>query len=208
MKKVYVPEKFDLVDIVNKLKGKIKVKDFLKRRLPECVGIIIGISISAFLFSSLNIISLLCIGTFTGFVLLSERYRNREIAKKSIDNSMCLESYDEVLEDLELKDFSNAITCSKKPKNEHWWLVDGMGRVDNKKVVSYIAMPKKYRLIVFKQILNEYKYESDKLEDTSYTQMFLLDDNDLIKERIVTNDGYLNERNMLGKKLINSKFYK
>ncbi len=208
MKEVYVPKKFDLVDIVNKLNGKIKIKDFLKRRLPECLGIIIGTSLSALLCNGINIMGILCIGIFGGFVLLSERYRNREIAKKNLDNSMCLENYDEVLEDLEMKDFSNAITFSKKPKDEHWWLVDGMGRVDNKKVVSYIAMPKKYKLIVFKQILNQYRYENEEMKDTTYTQLFLLDDEDLIREKIVTSDGYLNERNSLGKKLINSKFYR
>ena len=69
-------------------------------------------------------------------------------------------------------------------------------------------MPKKYKLIVFKQILNQYKYENAEIEDTTYTQMFLLDDEDLIKERIVTKNGYLNEKNSLGKKLINSKFYR
>ena len=208
MKEVYVPKKFDLVDIVNKLKGKIKIKDFLKKRLPECLGIIIGTSLSTLLCNGLNIMGILCIGTFGGFIILSERYRNREIAKSNLDNSMCLESYDETVEELELKDFSNAITFSKKPKDEHWWLVDGKGRVDNKKVVSYIAMPKKHKLIVFKQILNQYKYENNEIEDTTYTQMFLLDDEDLIRERIVTSEGYLNERNSLGKKLINSKFYR
>ena len=208
MKEVYVPKKFDLVDIVNKLKGKIKIKDFLKKRLPECLGIIIGTSLSALLCNGLNIMGILCIGTFGGFIILSERYRNREIAKSNLDNSMCLESYDETVEELELKDFSNAITFSKKPKDEHWWLVDGKGRVDNKKIVSYIAMPKKHKLIVFKQILNQYKYENNEIEDTTYTQMFLLDDEDLIRERIVTSEGYLNERNSLGKKLINSKFYR
>ena len=208
MKEVYVPKKFDLVDIVNKLKGKIKIKDFLKKRLPECLGIIIGTSLSTLLCNGLNIMGILCIGTFGGFIILSERYRNREIAKSNLDNSMCLESYDETVEELELKDFSNAITFSKKPKDEHWWLVDGKGRVDNKKVISYIAMPKKHKLIVFKQILNQYKYENNEIEDTTYTQMFLLDDEDLIRERIVTSEGYLNERNSLGKKLINSKFYR
>ena len=208
MKEVFVPENFNLVDIVNKLKGKIKIKDFLKKRLPECLGIIIGTSLSTLLCNGLNIMGILCIGTFGGFIILSERYRNREIAKSNLDNSMCLESYDETVEELELKDFSNAITFSKKPKDEHWWLVDGKGRVDNKKVVSYIAMPKKHKLIVFKQILNQYKYENNEIEDTTYTQMFLLDDEDLIRERIVTSEGYLNERNSLGKKLINSKFYR
>ena len=135
MKEVFVPENFNLVDDVEKIQGKIKIKDFLKKRLPECLGIIIGTSLSALLCNGLNIMGILCIGTFGGFIILSERYRNREIAKSNLDNSMCLESYDETVEELELKDFSNAITFSKKPKDEHWWLVDGKGRVDNKKIV-------------------------------------------------------------------------
>ena len=83
-----------------------------------------------------------------------------------------------------------------------------MGRVDNKKVISYIAIPKKYKLIVFKQILNHYKYENKKLNDAFYTQMFLLEEEDLKNERIVTKDGYLNGRNPVSKKLLNTKYYR
>lgn len=206
MKEVYVPKKFDLVDNVNKLQGKIKIKDFLNKRLPECLAIIIGVCLGTILCNT--VISLLCGGIITSFIVFSEKYRDKKIAKRNLDNSMCLESYDEVLEELDLNDFSNAVTFSKKPKDEHWWLVDGKGRVDNKKVISYIAIPKKHKLIVFKQILNQYKYENPDIKDTCCTQMFLMEDEDLIRERIVTSDGYLNERNMLCKKLINSKFYR
>lgn len=208
MKEVYVPKKFDLVDIVNKLKGKIKIKDFLKKRLPECLGIIIGTGISAFFTKGLNVMGVLIVGTYAAFLVLSEKYKNREIAKQNLNHSMLVDGYTDIIDDLDSGDLKNAVIHSKKPKDEHWWLVDGKGRVDNKKVVSYIAMPKKHKLIVFKQILNQYKYENNEIEDTTYTQMFLLDDEDLIRERIVTSEGYLNERNSLGKKLINSKFYR
>ena len=121
MKEVFVPENFNLVDIVNKLQGKIKIKQFLKRRYPECIGIIFGTSISALFCNGLNFTGILCFGTFSGILVLSERYRNREIAKKNLINSMDAEIYDEVLEKLEVEDFTNAIIYSKKPKNDHWW---------------------------------------------------------------------------------------
>lgn len=208
MKQVLVPEKFDLVDNVNKFKGKVKIKEFFKKKLPECIGIIVGTSISAFFSSGLNVMGMFILATYTAILFLNERYSNKRIAKKNLDNSMCLDGHSNLLDDLELDDFSNAVTYSRKPKDECCWLLDGKGRVDNKKVISYIAIPQKCKLIVFKQIINNYKYENNEMQDIADTQMFLLEEEDLIKERIITDDYYLNDKNPLGKKLINSPFYR
>lgn len=208
MKEVFVPEKFNLVKNVEKLQGKLTFKQFISKRLPESLGILVGTVISAILCNGVNIMSVLCIGTYTGLLILNEKYKNREMAKKNLDHSMLVDGYTDLLDDFELEDCKNAVIHNRKPKDECWWLMDGMGKVDNRKVVSYIAIPKKCKLIVFKQILNQYRYENPDIKDTCYTQMFLLEEDDLIKERIITSDGYLNERNALGKKLINSNFYK
>ncbi len=208
MKEVYVPEKFNLADNVEKIQGKINIKDFLKKRFPECLGIIIGTAISTFFTKGLNVMGVLVFGTYEGFILLSERYKNREIAKQSLKHSMLVDGYTDLIDDLDSRDLKNAVIHSRKPKYDKWWLLDGKGRVDNKKVVSYIAIPKKHKLIVFKQILNQYKYENKEMKDAMDAQIFLLEEEDLIKGGIITEDGYLNEQNPLGKKLINSNFYR
>lgn len=210
MKEVLVenPEKFDLVKNVENLQGKLKFKDFIKKRWPECVGLIAGNAISVIILNSFNFFATLLIGAYTGTLVLFEKCKNRDIARKNLYQSMTVDGYTKILDDLELKDFSNAVILSKDPKKDTHWLLDGKGRVDSKKVVSYVAIPKKQRLIVFKQFLTHYKYENPKMKDIDFNQIFLLEDEDLIKERIVTKDGYLNAKNSLGKKLINSRYYK
>ena len=208
MKKIIVPQRFNLVRNVERLQGKITVKQFIKKRFPECIGSLIVLGLTSIIGSGLTIIGVLCTGTFIGFLVLGEKYNNQKIAKKNLDHSMIVDGYTELLEDFELKDCKNAVVYTRVPKKESWWLLDGMGRVDNKKIISYIAIPKKYKLIVFKQILNHYKYENKKLNDAFYTQMFLLEEEDLKNERIVTKDGYLNGRNPVSKKLLNTKYYR
>lgn len=206
VKKIIAPERFNLVRNVERLQGKITLKEFLRKRGPESIGIIVCTALS--ILFNLGFGSALCISAYTVFLVAREKFKNKEIAKRNLDHSMIVDGYTELLEDFELKDCKDAVVYSKEPKEESWWLLDGMGRVDNKKVVSYIAIPKKYKLIVFKQILNRCRYENEKLEDAFYTQMFLLEEEDLIKERIVTEDGYLNERSPVAKQLLNTKYYK
>lgn len=103
--------------------------------------------------------------------------------------------------DIEIKDFKKAII---KPETEEdkYYLCDGSRtKVNHKKVISYIRLNKKDKLIIFKQIANQYKYHKKDMEDVKDIELYLLESVDLKNEGFINVDNTLNKENPFIKKL-------
>ena len=207
MKKILVENvnNFDLVDVVKKYNNKINFKEFLKKNKILSVFMILSVLVSVVFNTGstfLNLLNMILrwVPISVGFVFI-EKYFNRKEAKKKLEYSLYCE--DGIDEELSVKDYEDAVIYSSKPVLEtHYLCNDEATKVENKKVVSYIALTKKEKLVIFKQILNQLKFDSDNIKDTNLVEINLLEDMDLEKERIINFDGSYNKTNPLVKKLI------
>ncbi len=212
MKNIYNSDSFDLKDSIEKSKGKIIFKDYLKISLlyyfvvilvNSIVNLIRGTANKIFTFANLVALAIGAI-PYSIYIYVSER---NKIRNKGINglNMFLYNNVDKEL-DLNLEDFKHAVIKKMPDENDTYYLCDGKGtKVDSKKVVSYIGLSKKEKLIIFKQIASHYRYSDENMKDAQYIELFLLDNNDMLKEEFIKNDGSLNRENLLIKKLLNNR---
>lgn len=212
MKSVINSNFFNLKDSVEKSKGKFTLIDFFKVNILYYVVVILvnaiinlirGTGYKILTFTNLVALAIGAI-PYSIYIFVAEKnkIKNKGIAEL---NMFLYNNVDNEL-DLNLEDFSKSIIKNEPIKNEVYYLCDGKGtKVNSKKVVSYIGLTKKEKLIIFKQIASHYKYDNKDMKDAQFIELFLLDNNEMLKENFINEDGSLNSENLLVKKLLNNK---
>lgn len=208
MKNIIYSEDFNFRDIVIKYKTKFNFLNFIKvNGLYYLLVLIINLitnliknSVHNFLKLS-NLLSLFlfslpyCVYNYLRDNLKSKRELSYEL------NSFLYTIHDNEL-DLTLNDLKKAAVLDDKEEKEIYYLCDGNGtKVNRKKVVSYIGVSKKEKLIIFKQIANHFHYENKTMKDSNLIELYLLDNRSMIDEGFLKEDGSLDKNNSLVKKL-------
>ena len=103
------------------------------------------------------------------------------------------------------EELNNAFIKSTK-SNDIYYLWDGKGtKVKRKRVISYIALSRKDKLLILKQIVSYFKFDDKNMKDSFYSELYLLEDEDLRDENFILEDGSYNVENSFIKKLINKE---
>lgn len=186
------------IEIINN-KEPLKEK-IIKNKIGYILCLILSFILAVFRNKGLEIIekTLICfIGsliTFTFSEIRDNKRKSQAKLKKVIDDIS-----NKI--DIEMKNFKNAVIKSETEK-ETYYLYDGEGtKVKRKKVVSYIGLNKKDKLIIFKQITEHFKYYNKNMKDIDKLDLYLLENEDLKNEKIINYDSSINEQHPLIKSL-------
>ena len=143
------------------------------------------------------------IAIFLGCLMLTQEpsYKKEEnIIELKKDLIKFLEKNKDTL-DLNINNFYNASVINDKSDKNYKLHKETLKKGHRRKVVSHIALTKEDKLIIFKQIFEEYRKNSFSRSYIKKTEIFLLDENDMKKEGFINSDNTPNKENKLIKKL-------
>lgn len=203
---------------IKKLKEYTNYKKNISRYILSKLGIslftLAVIVVCCLLFFSNSILVTLLV--FCGFAVIEMPFQIKMLNDLKRDCSSNKISAEHLLEDLEFdvlknkglskKDLKKSYDCvrSTSKKKE---ILKGVNKVKTrKKVIDYCMLSKKEKIVILRQIIEQVKYDDFKY---TYLNTYLLDEEDLYKERFVNYECSktyrLNNKNSIVKKLIKNK---